>query len=139
MNKRFLSLLMLVLAGFMFLLVGVLTAADVPDKVIIKNEGYKQDKKGPVNLSHKKHSVDHKVTCTECHHEYKNGKNVWKEGNPVKKCSSCHDPLKKQGKAPKLQLVYHKNCKDCHKALVKEGKSKIAPYKKCTDCHEKKS
>ena len=138
MNKRFISLLMVVLASLIFLTVGVLTAADVPDEVIIKNTGYAKDKKGPVKLSHKKHAVDHKLACTECHHEYKDGKNVYKEGAPVKKCSACHNPLKKQAKVQKLQNAYHKNCKNCHKALVKAGKSKTAPFKKCNQCHEKK-
>ena len=138
MNKKFISLLMVVLAGLLFLTVGVLTAADVPDEVTINCTGYKKDKKGPVKLSHKKHSVDYKVACTDCHHEYKDGKNIYKEGDPVKKCSTCHNPLKKEGKVGKLQNAYHKNCKNCHKALVKEGKSKTAQFKKCNQCHEKK-
>ena len=139
MKKRFLGVLTIVLTGLLFLCVGVLTAADVPDEVTIENKGYKSDKKGPVKLHHKKHSADYKIACTECHHDYKDGKNVWKEGQPVKKCASCHDPKKKQGKIKKLQNSYHSNCKNCHKALVKEKKSDKAPFKKCTDCHQKKS
>ena len=138
MDKKLLTLLMIIFTGLLFLTMGVLTAADVPDEVTIQEEGYKKDKKGPVILSHKKHTVEYKVACADCHHEYKDGKNVWKEGDPVKKCSECHDPLKKQGNAMKLQSAYHKNCKNCHKALVTEGKSKTAPYKKCTGCHQKK-
>lgn len=136
MTKRTLNLILVALTGMVFLAVGALTAADVPDEVVIQNEGYKKDKKGPVKLSHKKHSVDYKIACNECHHEYKDGKNIWKEGQPVKKCSACHDPKKKQGKTMKLQNAYHKNCKDCHKAAAKEGKK--APFKKCNDCHGKK-
>ena len=139
MKKKFLGVLTIILSGLLFLSIGVLTAADVPDDVTIENKGYKADKKGVVKLSHKKHSVDYKVACTECHHEYKDGKNVWKEGQPVKKCSACHNPLKKDGKTKKLQNAYHKNCKTCHKALVKEKKSDKAPFKKCNDCHQKKA
>ena len=139
MNKKLLSLLVVVFAGLLFLGVGVLTAADVPDEVNIENQGYKKDKKGPVKLSHKKHSTDYKVACTDCHHDYKDGKNCWKEGDPVKKCGDCHDPQKKDGKVMKLQNAYHKNCKNCHKALVKEGKSDKAPFKKCNQCHAKKA
>jgi hypothetical protein len=139
MSKRFLRILMVLLTAMMFFAVGVLPAADVPDKVKIENEGYKKDKKGPVKLSHKKHAQEYKLGCTECHHEYKDGKNVWKEGDPVKKCSACHDPENKKGNADKLQNAYHKNCKNCHKDMVKEGKAKDAPFKKCNDCHEKKS
>jgi len=136
MKRRTLNLILVALFGVVFVTVGVLTAADVPDEVIIKNEGYKSDKKGPVKLTHKKHAVDYKIACNECHHEYKDGKNVWKEGDPVKKCSTCHDPNKKQGDVMKLQNAFHKNCKDCHKEASKEGKE--APYKKCNDCHDKK-
>lgn len=139
MNKKLLSLLTVVFAALLFLTVGVLTAADVPDDVLIENSGYKKDKKGPVKLTHKKHSVDYKVACTDCHHEYNDGKNVWKEGEPVKKCSECHNPLKKEGKVMKLQNSYHKNCKNCHKGLVKKGEPAKAPFKKCNNCHAKKT
>ena len=139
MNRKLLSFLMIALTGLVFLTVGVLTAADVPDEVTIENEGYKKDKKGPVKLSHKKHSEEYKVACTDCHHYIQDGKNVWKEGDPVKKCGECHNPLKKQGKVMKLNIAYHKNCKNCHKALIKEGKSKNAPFKKCNQCHQKKA
>ncbi len=136
MTKRTLNLILVAVTGIVFLTVGALTAADVPDEILIQNEGYKKDKKGPVKLSHKKHSVDYKIACNECHHEYKDGKNVWKEGEPVKKCSACHNPKKKDGKVMKLQNAYHKNCKTCHKAAAKEGKK--APFKKCNNCHGKK-
>ncbi len=141
MKKGLWSLGVVVLVGLMFLGVGVLTAADQPappDEIKIENAGYKDDKKGGVTLTHKKHAVDHKVACTECHHEYKDKKNVWKEGDKVKKCSECHSPLEKQGEALKLNLAYHKNCKDCHKELIEKDPSKKAPFKKCNDCHEKK-
>ena len=142
MKKRFLGVLTIILTGLLFLSVGVLTAADKtdsPDEVTIENKGYKADKKGPVKLNHKKHNKEYKVACADCHHDYKDGKNVWKEGQPVKKCAECHNPLKKDGKTKKLQNAYHKNCKTCHKALVKEKKSEKAPFKKCNDCHQKKA
>ena len=129
-------MMLVALFGMVFLAVGVLTATDVPDVIMIENKGYKKDLKGPVKFMHKEHSADYKIACTECHHEYKDGKNVWKEGDPVKPCSACHDPNKKQGNAPKLQNAFHTNCKDCHKAEDKKGKK--APYRKCNDCHEKK-
>jgi len=137
MNKKFLTLALVALTGLIFLSVGALTAADVPDYVLIENQGYKKDKKRPVKLSHKKHTSDYKLACTECHHDYEKKKNVWKEGDPVKKCAECHNPLKKEKKVMKLQTAYHKSCKTCHKAVNKEGKK--APFKKCNDCHQKKS
>jgi hypothetical protein len=136
MKKGILTLTMVSLAGLLFLAASALTAADVSDDIMISNEGYKSDKKGPVKLSHKKHSAEYKVACTDCHHDYKDGKNVWKEGEPVEKCGACHNPLKKNGKVHKLNTAFHKNCKGCHKKAAADGKK--APYKKCNQCHQKK-
>lgn len=138
MSKKRLTLLTVVLSGFLFLFVGVLIAADVPEVIMIENQGYAKDKKGPVKFSHKKHSADYKIACTECHHTYQDGKNVWKEGDKVQKCSECHNPEKKEGKVMKLQNAFHKNCKNCHKELQEAGKP-TGPFKKCNDCHQKKS
>ena len=136
MKKGIFTLFAVVFAGFAFLAVGALIAADCPVDLKIENQGYTKDKKGPVALSHKKHNEEFKIACTECHHDYKDGKNVWKDGDPVKKCVECHNPLKKEGNIDKLMNAYHKNCKDCHKEAAKDGKN--APFKKCNDCHEKK-
>jgi hypothetical protein len=141
MKKGIWSLGVVLFTGLMFLAVGALTAADKttpPDEITIENTGYKSDKKGPVKFSHKKHHDQYKVACTECHHDYKDKKNVWKQGEPVKKCAACHDPKKKKGEVLKLNLAYHKNCKNCHKEVDEKDPSKKAPFKKCSDCHEKK-
>jgi hypothetical protein len=131
-----LSLLALVIAaGTALLFGGVLTAADVPDEVVINNEGYSSDRKGPVALSHKKHVEEYGVTCEECHHVYEDGENVWKEGCPVQACSECHDYEKSEGNAMKLNFAYHRNCQGCHKEAYKEG-NKNAPVRNCNDCHE---
>jgi hypothetical protein len=137
MKKRILIVFTVMFIGIVFITMGVLTAADAPDEVTIENEGYDKDKKGAVHLSHKKHHEEYQVTCTECHHHYEDGKNVWKEGDPVKKCVDCHDPNKSEGNIKRLQLAFHTNCKDCHKEAKKAGKEK-PPTTKCTDCHAKK-
>jgi hypothetical protein len=59
---------------------------DVPDVIVIENKVYAEDKKGPVTFHHAKHNKDYKVSCTECHHLYKDGRNLWKEGDHVDKC-----------------------------------------------------
>ena len=109
---------------------GLLVAADVPDEVIIKDPAFGKFKKGPVKLAHIKHNKEYGVKCKDCHHVYEGGKNTWKEGDPVQKCSECHDPKKKQGKAAKLKNAFHKNCKSCHQQAGK------GPAKKCAECHE---
>ncbi len=136
-GKKWIWLLPIIaLMGLLFIASGTLTAADIPDEILIENKGYKKDKKTPVKLSHKKHSVDYKTECDECHHDYQDGKNVWTATDPVKKCVECHDPQKSKDKVKKLQTALHKNCKDCHKKVNEEGKK--APRKKCSDCHVKK-
>ena len=136
MSKRFTTVLMAIFTGVFFVTVGILTAADVPKDILIENS-YAKDKKGPVKFTHEKHHADYKIACTECHHVFKDGKNVWKDGDPVQKCSACHLEKAEKGEPMKLQNAYHKNCKNCHKDLEKEGKP-AGPFKKCNDCHEKK-
>ena len=136
MIKRFCIFFTVIFTGLIFFSAGTLIAAQtVPGDVLIENKDYKKDKKRPVPFSHKKHVAEYGATCTDCHHVYKDGKNVWKEGDHVEKCSKCHDPLKntKEGdvKVMKLQNAYHKNCKNCHKEKDK------GPFKKCNDCHKK--
>ena len=126
---------MFVCAGIL-LTSGIIVAADYPDKIVIDSKTYAKEIKGPVNFNHGKHINELGIACTECHHTYENGANVWKEGDPVKKCSECHDAKKSEGKKKKLMLAFHKNCQGCHKEKVKEGKK--APTKKCDECHLKK-
>jgi len=137
MRKRILFLSAVILSIALFTGVGILIATDVPDEISVYSDAFKTHKKGAVKLTHKKHNADYKVACTECHHVYKAGKNVYKEGAPVQKCSECHDVLKSKGKVKKLMLAYHRNCQGCHKKLKKVGK-KTGPTKKCNNCHEKK-
>jgi len=121
----------------MFVGVGALIAADAPDEISIQSKAFETHKKGPVNLSHKKHAVDYEIACTDCHHVFEDGKNVFKKGDPVQACSECHDPEKSEGNVKKLMLAYHKNCQGCHKDLEKAGK-RTGPTRKCNDCHAKK-
>lgn len=115
--------------------------AEVADSFIIKSSLFKERKKNHIEFSHKKHNVDYKIGCAECHHIYKDGKNVFKEGDAVQKCESCHDVVKQKKectddeKKRHLQTAFHDNCKDCHKKMTKEGKD-TGPVK-CLECHPK--
>ena len=127
-----------VLAFAMAALVGTAAIAQdtksgkVEDTFKIKDPLFKKLKKAPVSFPHKKHSVDYKLACTECHHIYKDGKNVFKPGDKVQMCSKCHtSPKKNKGKMLSLYNAYHKNCRTCHK------KAKKGPTK-CNQCHPKK-
>ncbi len=124
------------------ILTGPLEAAEEqepPEEVVLNYEGFRPNRKGPVSFSHVNHVEDYEVACTECHHVYKDGENVWEEGDPVKRCHECHDPSRNQGKIKKLSIAFHKNCKGCHRSIIQEGISDQAPYKSCYDCHERSS
>jgi hypothetical protein len=43
------------------------------------------NRKPPVQFSHQVHAA-HRVACTQCHHDYRNGRNVWHQGQPVQPC-----------------------------------------------------
>lgn len=113
--------------------------------IYIYDIAFKKKRYGAIKFSHKKHQDEYKnpkgeaITCTECHHDYQDGKkNVWKEGQPVQLCVECHDPNKSDGEKKKLQLAFHENCKGCHEEVVKAGIAEDAPYKKCVKCMGKK-
>lgn len=121
-----------ILLGTLFLSVVSLTAGDLPKDIKIDGKGYEKDKKGPVAFAHQKHAEFR--ACIDCHHDYKD---VVEKGQSVRKCSECHDPLRKEGKAIRLQNAYHKKCRNCHKKLAKAGKP-TGPFKECSGCHKAK-
>jgi len=123
-----------ILAAFMIVPVFGFSGSEMPEEMMIDNEGYKSDRKGPVPFSHQTHAEDYGLSCDECHHVYESGKNVWEEGDEVQKCTTCHDPKESKGDVKKLQLAFHRNCKNCHR----ESGSEDAPYKTCYGCHQKK-
>ncbi|MDL1958830.1 MAG: cytochrome c family protein [Deltaproteobacteria bacterium] len=135
---------MVVAVCFGLVMAGVAMATDKgPETITMDSKVFAKHKKSLVIFNHAKHNVDYKIACTECHHVYKDGKNVWKEGDAVQKCDACHTGAKAP-KEPKLSKeeqikgymysAIHENCKSCHKAAKKEGKA--APTK-CTECHPK--
>jgi len=137
--KKSLSVLSVIVAFVFSLgLMAWVYAADqkVADSFKIDNDKalFKDGKrtKAAVDMTHKKHAETYKIACAECHHVYKDGKNIWKQGDKVQKCGECHKAAD-QGKTLALQLAYHKNCKDCHTKLKTEGK-KTGPTV-CAQCH----
>ncbi|NSW85166.1 MAG: cytochrome c3 family protein [Syntrophobacteraceae bacterium] len=113
-----------------------------PDVMSIKAGLWPTPTKAPVEFTHKKHYEDHKIACADCHHVYKDGKNVWKEGDPVEKCEKCHTEPTIQGekKLPpdqqklNLKIAFHDNCQGCHQKLKKENPETKAPVT-CAQCH----
>ena len=107
------------------------------DVILLNNQGYKKKRKGPVEFTHKKHAYEYRFLCWDCHHDYKDGQNIWVPWGETKRCSQCHDPRKKEPNKIMLQKAFHYQCKGCHKELEKIGR-KAGAYKKCGGCHQKK-
>ena len=118
-----------------------------PEFQIDNRKEFAKSVQGPVLLTHEKHSKEHKVACTECHHVYKDDQNIWKEDDKVEKCVTCHPTdrtaaTEKFGETKKLDLknAFHKNCQTCHKEVNKtkvDATGEMAPTK-CKECHGEK-
>jgi hypothetical protein len=133
-------------ALFVFAIAFAVVAADKgPDEMQIKAGLWATPTKAPVQFTHKKHYEDYKIGCAECHHVYKDGKNVWKEGDPVERCEKCHtEPtIEKEKQLPpdqqklNLKLAFHNNCVPCHQKSKKENPQSKAPVA-CAVCHPTK-
>lgn len=139
MKKRTLIVLTAAVLGMAFLFALAYATQQAPDTLTMESKVFDKHKKALVTFNHKKHNVDYKVVCADCHHIYEGGKNVWQEGTEVKKCDACHTEAKapsgdKSPKEEKIKKYYydaiHANCVGCHKDQ-KKGPSK------CTECHPK--
>ena len=143
--KRSLLVLTALAMGVVFVFAVAYASQQAPDTITMDSKVFAKHTKSLVTFSHKKHHEDYKIACTDCHHHYEGGKNVWKEGDEVKKCDACHSEAKapkgdKSPKAEKIKKYYysaiHENCVGCHKELKKAGKP-TGPTS-CKDCHPKK-
>ncbi len=143
MKKGKLVSCLAVAALFMFSAVLLaLAAQQAPEEITIKPSIWTTVTKTSVKFEHKKHAEEYKIACTQCHHIYKDGKNVWKQGDPVEKCEKCHTNTITQGemkltpdeKKLNLKLAFHNNCQPCHKKLKAEKPDTKAPTT-CNGCH----
>jgi hypothetical protein len=148
MKKHLFSLVAVTVLATALVLGAVHAAQEVLDNITMNSPVFEKHKKALVTLTHKKHATEYNIACADCHHVYEDGKNVWKEGDKVDKCTACHKEAKapkakkgepKMSKADKIKNYYysaiHENCVSCHKAEKKKGKK--APSA-CKDCHPKK-
>jgi len=142
MKRQLVMMFLAALLATVPALAEVCTPEKAPESITMNHAVFKTHKKPLVTFNHKKHHEDYHLACTVCHHVIKDGKNIWKQGDPVKKCTECHQGTKAKGKMPKAEKIkgyyynaIHENCVGCHKAEKKKGKK--APTA-CKDCHQKK-
>ena len=134
-------------AALVFSFVLLAYAADKgPETIQMKSKLWPAPTKAQVTFSHKKHNEEYKLACDQCHHVYKDGKNTWKEGDPVQLCDACHTEATTQGvkKLPPDQLklnlynAIHVNCQGCHQKMKKDKPDSKAPTT-CSGCHPPKA
>jgi hypothetical protein len=148
MKKRSLFVLTAAALSVVFLFAFVYaTTGTCPDTITMESKLFPTHKKSLVTFTHAKHNGYCDSKCANCHHVYKDGKNVWKEGDAVQKCAECHKEAKaptgadapKLSKAEKIKTYYysaiHENCVGCHKELKKAAKP-TGPTT-CSKCHPK--
>ncbi len=114
-------------------------------EIVLFSSLWESPTKGPVRFTHENHLTTHKINCSECHHVYEKGENIWNENTAVEKCEKCHNDstIKSEKDLPpdiqkkNLKLAFHNNCRGCHKKIKKENPETTAPTT-CSKCHEKK-
>lgn len=108
-----------------------------PADMILQAEKDKSKKPKPAVFPHAKHQET--ISCAECHHTAKDGKQVaYSEGMEIQKCETCH--FKGSGLPKKLETfkgAAHVNCKSCHKEVVAAKPELKDEFKGCLPCHPK--
>lgn len=87
-----------------------------------------------VKFSHRRHDKQG-IACEQCHHDYQRGRNLWRQGQPVKKCQACHGLIARTGR-PDVKNAFHRQCKGCHLALRKTRRPG-GPVN-CEGCHRRR-
>jgi len=128
--------------------------------ITIENKGYKKDRKGPAKLEHVKHARDYKISCWECHHEYKDEQQNEQSVQTVKteqkeetegiegtegtegseQMVENEQPLPKELTDQNIWSPWGitKKCAECHDPQEKKNdviKLQAAYHKNCKTCH----
>lgn len=107
---------------------GTLAAQD--DRYFLKSSAFEDRQRTGVEFNHLLHYELYE--CTDCHHYYENGENVWDMFLGKNYCSDCHTV---QGDDNLLDLMraFHESCVGCHRETLGLGKT-TGPIM-CGECH----
>ena len=109
---------------------GTVGPSTPPDESWLRIQKLRPEKP-PVRFSHLRHPKPG-IPCEACHHDYQEGRNLWREGQPVEKCQDCHGLTSKAGLLD-AEDAFHRLCKGCH--LSKRKVRQPAGPIKCEGCH----
>ncbi len=82
-------------------------------------------------FSHRRHEGK-RLACEQCHHDYLGGRNLWHQGQPVRRCQACHG-LRPQAQRLDVKNAFHRQCKGCHLKL-RQQRRPAGPIQ-CQECH----
>lgn len=103
-----------------------LECAAQSDTLFLADPAFSERQRPGVLFNHSEHMI---FDCTDCHHVYENGRNVWEYGMETT-CSACHEPDDRGGLG--LRRAWHGQCLGCHEKQGALGKS--VPVM-CGGCH----
>lgn len=133
--------------------------------ITIDNKGYKKDRKGPAKFEHVKHAREYKISCWECHHEYKEDQQSEQpvamveeqvEGaNPTEEMVEVEDVVKVEDIADAEDAEYTEDAEDAAQVEEEQTEKDLkseqplpkeltaqniwSPWgitKKCSECHD---
>ena len=124
------------LATFIFYLAGNSSLYAQDADIYIKNPASDHSESRPaVYFSHEDHMDSY--DCLDCHHDYRNGKNVLDEDDledgKGADCASCHT----KDASIDLETAYHRLCMGCHRRVNKQEGDTLPIT--CQDCHNRRS
>ncbi|MBN2419472.1 MAG: cytochrome c3 family protein, partial [Deltaproteobacteria bacterium] len=114
--------------------------------ITIDNKGYAKDRKDPAKFEHVKHAREYKISCWECHHEYKEEQpgaepvQEVKNEQPSQGEEGVEKVIPKELSAENIWSPWGitKKCSECHDPQEKKNdviKLQAAYHKSCKNCH----
>ncbi len=138
--------ILIVLSVLFGVAVGMLSAEDIPQMVLLDSISKDYE---PVNFDHSSHTM-YAEGCLVCHHEHPKNADTCMNCHEVdssffKKtaksyfigCRNCHGEYDPSNPSmPSLKVAYHSKCFQCHRGMGNVG----TDPKGCTEmCHAKKT
>ena len=112
-------------------------SADMDEIMLNQKSRQHPRQRSEVSFPHELHMEN--FECLDCHHDYKDNKNVLDESelyedNPDTRCNACHT----HGASMDTTEAFHHQCMGCHIKAIKEN-TKARGHEMCGSCHTNKN